>query len=83
MIVAWLDRGKVSDYKEKEGVNILAVNYGSPGALPVYPATKTFLKYRELAPRTPIFSEDIGGVEIGDDEGVKPLAERFFWAKYA
>ncbi|KAK1431455.1 hypothetical protein QVD17_07914 [Tagetes erecta] len=75
-----------------EGINILAVNYGSPGACQ-YPRplklpakwsfnSHTALKYSELAPRTPIFSEDIGGVEIGDDEGVKPMVERSFWAKY-
>lgn len=35
--------------------------------------------------RTPSFSEDIiGGVEagVGNEEGVKPLEERSFWAKY-
>ncbi|XP_071711042.1 uncharacterized protein [Rutidosis leptorrhynchoides] len=75
-----------------EGVNILAVNYGSPAACQ-YPRqlrlpakwsfnSHTILKYSELAPRTPTFSEDIGGVEIGDDEGVKPMVERSFWAKY-
>ncbi|XP_076882194.1 uncharacterized protein LOC143530587 [Bidens hawaiensis] len=75
-----------------EGVNILAVNYGSSGACQ-YPRqlklpaklffnSHTALKYSELAPRTPIFSEDIGGVDIGDDEGVKPMVERSFWAKY-
>ncbi|KAK9075131.1 hypothetical protein SSX86_003451 [Deinandra increscens subsp. villosa] len=77
---------------QMEGVNILAVNYGSSGACP-YPRqlklptkwsfnSHTVLKYSELAPRTPIFSEDIGVVDIGDDEGVKPLVERSFWAKY-
>ncbi|KAD4584046.1 hypothetical protein R6Q59_037069 [Mikania micrantha] len=75
-----------------EGVNILGVNYGSPGECQ-YPRqlkvpakwsfnSHTVLKHSELAPRTPIFSEDIGGVEIGDDEGVKPLVEKSFWAKY-
>ncbi|KAJ0644693.1 putative ER membrane protein complex subunit 10 [Helianthus annuus] len=75
-----------------EGVNVLAVNYGAPGACQ-YPRqlklptkwsfnSHTVLKHSELAPRTPIFSEDIGGGEIGDDEGVKPMVERSFWAKY-
>ncbi|KAI3807810.1 hypothetical protein L1987_23744 [Smallanthus sonchifolius] len=75
-----------------EGVNILAVNYGSSGACQ-YPRqlklpakwsfnSHTVLKYSDLAPRTPIFSEDIGGNEIGDDEGIKPMVERSFWAKY-
>ncbi|KAL8233217.1 hypothetical protein R6Q57_002995 [Mikania cordata] len=75
-----------------EGANILGVNYGSPGECQ-YPRqlkvpakwsfnSHTVLKHSELAPRTPIFSEDIGGVEIGDDEGVKPLVEKSFWAKY-
>ncbi|XP_024970234.1 ER membrane protein complex subunit 10 [Cynara cardunculus var. scolymus] len=74
-----------------EGVNILAVSYGSHGAcqhprqlrLPSKWSfnSHTLLKYSEQAPRTPTFSEDIGGVEIGDEEGVKPL-ERSFWAKY-
>ncbi|KAK1441573.1 hypothetical protein QVD17_07575 [Tagetes erecta] len=75
-----------------EGVNILGVNYGSSGACQ-YPrqfklpakwsfSSHTVLKYSELAPRTPIFSEDIGGVEIGDEDGIKPMVERSFWAKY-
>ncbi|KAL7586048.1 uncharacterized protein LOC111903003 [Lactuca sativa] len=78
-----------------EGVNILAVNYGSLGGCQ-YPRqlslpskwsfnSHTVLKYSELAPRTPSFSEDIiGGVEagVGNEEGVKPLEERSFWAKY-
>ncbi|KAJ9541316.1 hypothetical protein OSB04_027822 [Centaurea solstitialis] len=72
-----------------EGVNILAVNYGSPWACGYHrqlrlPAkwsfnSHTVLKYSEQAPRKPIFSEDIGG-EMGEDEGVKPL-EKSFWAR--
>lgn len=78
-----------------ESVNILAVNYGSFGACQ-YPRqlrlpakwsfnSHTVLKYSELAPRTPSFSEDIiggSGTEMGNEEGVKPLEERSFWAKY-
>lgn len=75
---------------QMEGVNILAVNYGSPGACQ-YPRqlklprkwsfnSHTVLKNSEQAPRTPTFSEDIPGAEI-EEEGVQPL-ERSFWAKY-
>ncbi|KAJ7978282.1 ER membrane protein complex subunit 10-like [Quillaja saponaria] len=74
-----------------EGVNILAVNYGAPGACP-YPRqlklpakwsfnSHTVLKNSEQAPRAPVFSEDILGGENGDEEVVKP-PERSFWAKY-
>ncbi|KAI3747341.1 hypothetical protein L6452_09795 [Arctium lappa] len=73
-----------------EGVNILAVTYGSPGACGYHrqlrlPAkwsfnSHTVLKYSEQAPRRPVFSEDIGGGEMGEDEGVKPL-EKSFWSK--
>ncbi|KAK7295209.1 hypothetical protein RJT34_18114 [Clitoria ternatea] len=74
-----------------EGVNILAVNYGSPGACP-YPRqlklpgkwsfkSHTVLKNSEQAPRTPIFAEDVLGGEEGEGEAVKPI-EKSFWAKY-
>lgn len=73
-----------------EGVNILAVNYGAPGACP-YPRqmklpakwsfnSHTVLKNSEQAPRTPIFTEEPLG-ENGEGEAVKP-PERSFWAKY-
>ncbi|XP_027353560.1 ER membrane protein complex subunit 10 [Abrus precatorius] len=74
-----------------EGVNILAVNYGAPGACP-YPRqlklpakwsfkSHTVLKNSEQAPRAPIFAEDVLGGEEGDGEAVKPV-EKSFWAKY-
>lgn len=74
-----------------DGVNVLAINYGSPGACQ-YPRllkfpkkwsfmSHTVLKSTEQAPRTPVFSEDPAGVEGGEGEGVKP-PERSFWAKY-
>ncbi|RVW26041.1 hypothetical protein CK203_094392 [Vitis vinifera] len=74
-----------------DGVNILAVNYGSPGACQ-YPRqlklpgkwsfnSHTILKNTEQAPRAPVFSEEILGGEEGEGEGVKPV-ERSFWAKY-
>ncbi|XP_058216277.1 uncharacterized protein LOC131327238 [Rhododendron vialii] len=74
-----------------EGVNILAVNYGSPGACP-YPRqlklpakwsfnSYTVLKNSEQAPRTPAFAEEIPGGENGEGEDVLP-PERSFWAKY-
>uniref|UniRef100_A0A5B7BQY6 ER membrane protein complex subunit 10 n=1 Tax=Davidia involucrata TaxID=16924 RepID=A0A5B7BQY6_DAVIN len=75
-----------------DGVNILAVNYGSPGACP-YPRqlklpakwsfnSHTVLKNSEVAPRTLSFAEEIlGGENVEGEEGVKPL-ERPFWAKY-
>ncbi|OAY32254.1 hypothetical protein MANES_13G003500v8 [Manihot esculenta] len=73
-----------------EGVNILGVNYGAPGACP-YPRqmklpakwsfnSHTVLKNSEQAPRTPVFSEEQLG-ENGEGEAVTP-PERSFWAKY-
>lgn len=73
-----------------DGVNILAVNYGSPGACQ-YPRqlklpakwsfnSHTVLKPTEQAPRTPIFSEAVVG-ENGEGEEIQP-PERSFWAKY-
>ncbi|XP_062084116.1 uncharacterized protein LOC133790479 [Humulus lupulus] len=74
-----------------DGVNILGVNYGSPGACP-YPRqlklpskwtfnSHTILKNSEQAPRAPIFTEDILGGEGGEGEAALP-PERSFWAKY-
>ncbi|XP_050207135.1 uncharacterized protein LOC126656583 [Mercurialis annua] len=73
-----------------EGVNILAVNYGGPGACPFprqmkLPAkwsfnSHTVLKNSEQASRSPIFTEEIIG-ENGEGETVPP-PERSFWAKY-
>ncbi|CAN4106395.1 unnamed protein product [Withania somnifera] len=73
-----------------DGVNILAVNYGSPGACQYphqlkFPAkwsfnSHTVLKPTEQAPRTPIFSEAVVD-EIAEGEEVQP-PERSFWAKY-
>ncbi|KAE9617695.1 hypothetical protein Lal_00018509 [Lupinus albus] len=74
-----------------EGVNILAVNYGAPGAC-AYPRqlkrptrwsfkSHTILKNTEQAPRAPVFAEDVFGGEEGESEIVKPI-ERSFWAKY-
>ncbi|KAI9077920.1 hypothetical protein K1719_040049 [Acacia pycnantha] len=73
-----------------EGLSIVAVNYGAPGACP-YPRqlklparwsfrSHTVLRNSEQAPRAPVFSEDVGS---GDAEGeiVMP-PERSFWAKY-
>jgi hypothetical protein len=74
-----------------EGVNILAVNYGAPGACPYprqlkFPAkwsfkSHTLLKNTEQAPRTPIFTEEVLGGEGIEGELIKP-PERSFWAKY-
>ncbi|CAA3028718.1 ER membrane complex subunit 10 [Olea europaea subsp. europaea] len=72
-----------------EGVNILAVNYGSPGSCP-YPRqfkipakwsfkSHTVLKNSEQAPRTPVFTEEVVGENA---EGELPPPERSFWAKY-
>ncbi|XP_020245096.1 ER membrane protein complex subunit 10, partial [Asparagus officinalis] len=74
-----------------DGVNILAVNYGSAGACQ-YPRilklpTKwsfnsyTVLKNSEQARRTPMFTEELLQAETGEGEGVKP-PEKSFWAKY-
>ncbi|XP_060185974.1 uncharacterized protein LOC132615384 isoform X2 [Lycium barbarum] len=74
-----------------DGVNILAVNYGSPGACQYprqlkFPAkwsfnSHTVLKPTEQAPRTPVFSEAVIGGENVEGEEVQP-PERSFWAKY-
>ncbi|KAI8032298.1 ER membrane protein complex subunit 10 [Camellia lanceoleosa] len=74
-----------------DGVNILTINYGSPGACPYprqlkHPAkwsfnSHTVLKYSEQAPRTPAFAEEILGGENGEGEGLKP-PEKSFLAKY-
>ncbi|KAF3785268.1 ER membrane protein complex subunit 10 [Nymphaea thermarum] len=74
-----------------EGVNVLAVNYGSPSSCP-YPRilklplkwsfnSHAVLKNGELAPRKPSFSEEALRDENVDGEGVKP-PERSFWSKY-
>ncbi|XVF23358.1 hypothetical protein REPUB_Repub13aG0031400 [Reevesia pubescens] len=74
-----------------EGINVLAVNYGSPGSCP-YPRnlklpakwsfnSHTVLKNSEQAPRAPVFTEEILGGENGEGEVVQP-PERSFWAKY-
>ncbi|CAL9134401.1 unnamed protein product [Musa textilis] len=74
-----------------DGVNIMAVNYGSAGACQYprmlkYPAKWSFtsftvLKNSEQAPRTPTFAEELLAGEDGLGEGVKP-PEKSFWAKY-
>ncbi|KAL3838531.1 hypothetical protein ACJIZ3_023122 [Penstemon smallii] len=73
-----------------EGVNILAVNYGSPGSCQ-YPRqlklpgkwsfkSHTVLKYSDMAPRTPVFTEEVVGENMEGEEVMPP--ERSFWAKY-
>lgn len=74
-----------------DGVNILAVNYGSAGSCPYprslkFPAkwmfsSYTVLKNSEQARRTPTFAEELLQAETGEGEGVKP-PEKSFWAKY-
>ncbi|XP_068664660.1 uncharacterized protein [Aristolochia californica] len=74
-----------------EGMNILAVNYGSASACQ-YPRvlkfplkwafnTFTILKNGEQAPRTPAFMDELLGGEDGEGEGVK-APERSFLSKY-
>ncbi|XP_073032788.1 uncharacterized protein [Primulina eburnea] len=74
-----------------EGVNIVAVNYGSPGSCQ-YPRllklpskwsfkSHTVLKSSDMAPRTPVFTEAAAVGEDGQGEEMKP-PERSFWAKY-
>lgn len=73
-----------------EGVNILAVNYGSPGACPYprqlkMPSKWSFnsypvLKYSEMAPRTPIFTEETPEENAEAEAMMQP--EKSFWAKY-
>lgn len=76
-----------------EGVNVIAITYGSTGECP-YPRvqklpkrwsfnSRTVLKSSEQSSRMPPITEDILGVEsTGEqDETIKP-PERSFWAKY-
>eukprot|EP00268_Persea_americana_P005640 TRINITY_DN11909_c0_g2_i1.p1 TRINITY_DN11909_c0_g2~~TRINITY_DN11909_c0_g2_i1.p1 ORF type:complete len:307 (+),score=47.81 TRINITY_DN11909_c0_g2_i1:250-1170(+) len=74
-----------------EGVNIVAVNYGSTGACQYprplkFPAkwsfkSNTLMKTSELVPRTPAFSEETLLGENGEGEGMLP-PEKSFWSKY-
>lgn len=76
-----------------EGVNVIAITYGSTGECP-YPRllklpkrwsfnSQTLLKSSEQSSRMPTMTEDILGVENAgeQDETIKP-PERSFWAKY-
>ncbi|KAG8089658.1 hypothetical protein GUJ93_ZPchr0011g27969 [Zizania palustris] len=74
-----------------DGVNILAVNYGSVGGCQ-YPRpmklpskwifnSYTLLKTAEQAPRTPSFVDQLIEAENGLGDVVKP-PEKSFWAKY-
>lgn len=74
-----------------DGVNVLAVNYGSVGGCQ-YPRpmklpskwtfnSYTVLKTAEQAPRTPSFVEQLIETESGLGEVMKP-PEKSFWAKY-
>lgn len=76
----------------QEGTNIVAVNYGSPGACQ-YPRqlkfptkwsfnSHTVLKNSEQAPRAPVFAEEMLTAENLEGEVVLPPPERSFWAKY-
>ncbi|WVZ52917.1 hypothetical protein U9M48_003916 [Paspalum notatum var. saurae] len=74
-----------------DGVNILAVNYGSVGGCqyprPIKLPSKwtfnsyTILKTAELAPRTPSFADQLIEADNGLGEVMKP-PEKSFWAKY-
>lgn len=74
-----------------DGVNILAVNYGSVGGCqyprPMKVPSKwtfnsyTILKTADQAPRTPSFVEQLIETESGLGEVMKP-PEKSFWAKY-
>lgn len=74
-----------------DGINILAVNYGSVGGCQ-YPrpiklpskwtfSSYTILKTAELAPRTPSFADQLMEADNGLGEVMKP-PEKSFWAKY-
>ncbi|KAJ3671515.1 hypothetical protein LUZ60_007594 [Juncus effusus] len=88
-----LPRGSLDEHIviHTDGVNVLAVNYGSAGACeyprPLKFPTKwafnsyTVLKNSEQAPRTPTFVEQMIASESVLEEGVKP-PEKSFWAKY-
>ncbi|CAL4993801.1 unnamed protein product [Urochloa decumbens] len=74
-----------------DGVNILAVNYGSVGGCQYprpmkFPSKWTFssytiLKTAEQAPRTPSFVDQLLEADNGLGEVMKP-PEKSFWAKY-
>ncbi|PAN42325.1 hypothetical protein PAHAL_8G104700 [Panicum hallii] len=74
-----------------DGVNILAVNYGSVGGCQYprpmkFPSKWTFssytiLKTAEQAPRTPSFVDQLLEADNGLGEVIKP-PEKSFWAKY-
>ncbi|CAO2146230.1 unnamed protein product [Urochloa humidicola] len=74
-----------------DGVNILAVNYGSVGGCQYprpmkFPSKWTFssytiLKTAEQAPRTPSFVDQLVEADNGLGEVMKP-PEKSFWAKY-
>ncbi|KAL6658682.1 hypothetical protein ACP70R_004268 [Stipagrostis hirtigluma subsp. patula] len=74
-----------------DGVNVLAINYGSVGGCQ-YPrplklpskwtfSSYTVLKTAEQAPRTPSFADQLIEAENGLGEVMKP-PEKSFWAKY-
>ncbi|KAG0458561.1 hypothetical protein HPP92_023718 [Vanilla planifolia] len=74
-----------------DGVNILAVNYGSAGSCQ-YPRplklpskwsfnSYTVMKNSDQARRTPTFAEELIAAETGEGDIIKP-PEKSFWAKY-
>ncbi|KAK8949405.1 hypothetical protein KSP39_PZI006183 [Platanthera zijinensis] len=74
-----------------DGVQILALNYGSAGSCQ-YPRplklpkkwmfnSYTVMKNGEQARRTPTFAEELLAAETGEEEVLKP-PEKSFWAKY-
>ncbi|PKA56259.1 hypothetical protein AXF42_Ash011189 [Apostasia shenzhenica] len=74
-----------------DGVNILALNYGSAGSCqyprPLKLPTKwvftsyTVMKNSDQARRTPTFAEELLAAEASEGEVIKP-PEKSFWAKY-
>ncbi|KAI0496240.1 hypothetical protein KFK09_022551 [Dendrobium nobile] len=74
-----------------DGVDILALNYGSAGSCQ-YPRplkfpkkwsfnSYTVMKNSEQARRTPTFTEELLAAETGEEEALK-APERSFWSKY-
>ncbi|GKV49332.1 hypothetical protein SLEP1_g56087 [Rubroshorea leprosula] len=76
------ERDYIISSVKAEGVNILAVNYGSPGACPYPWQLKISIRYKSSSmDKAPIFIEEVLGGENGEGEVVQP-PERSFRAKY-
>ncbi|XP_028555503.1 uncharacterized protein LOC110116004 isoform X2 [Dendrobium catenatum] len=84
-------KGYILSSVPADGVDILALNYGSAGSCQ-YPRplkfpkkwsfnSYTVMKNSEQARRTPTFTEELLAAETGEEEALK-APERSFWSKY-